>query len=407
MERILFLALCAGSLIGCSGDSTTGQLPSDSQSGATQLAFLAPTDVKTDCVRCFEPAVAADQQGNIYVAAWRAGGVAVSRDGGASFAIKPLPQPSSPTPSLGGGVSDDIVNIAPWGSLYYTELWSDLGGTELEGIHVVISDDGGDSFTHNEFIHGREQLTSLAVYSDRQWLAFQGDSTVFLLFNCGESVITCMLRSDDRGATWGTARSVVLPIGHSFPSPLGAPAMGADGTLIAPYYATPQALPFGARSIRIAITKDGAIFRQSTVYTHPLGEGTGGGGWPANAILRDGTWVVGWATSDGRLWFSASRDEGASWSAPLVLSPEQSGGASPPWLEARDDGGFDAVWFSDGPGVHVGRFGANLQTIGLAAVPDIGGGVSDYPQFTHLPDGRVATAYLTPDGRLRLAITNR
>lgn len=377
---------------------------------AAALAFAPSTDIKTDCSRCYEPAVAVDRQGRIFVAAWREGGVAVSEDGGRTFAMRSVPQPSSPTPAQAGGASDDIVNVAPWGTLYYTELWADLGGDAGAGVHFAASDDGGRNWTQNQFIQVRVQPSSLAIESDRQWLSFEGDATIHMLFNCGDSVLACMITSHDRGQTWSAARSVVLPLAHSFPSPLGAPA-DADGIWLAPFYALPQLSPFGARSIGVVSSRDGGhSFTTSTVYTHPVGEGTGGGGWPADTILRDGSWVVGWATSDGRLWLAASRDEGRSWSAPVVLGLDQSGNAGSPWLEARDDGGFDALWFtygSSGPGVRLGRYRADLALQSLASVAEIGGDVSDYPQFAHLPDGRVVTAYLTPDGRLRAAVSNR
>ena len=114
---ILVLPLCLLLAAGCSGGTAPAIGAPAQDGGAGTLAFLPPTDVKTDCEDCYEPAVAADPQGRIYVAAWRVGGVAVSDDGGATFTVSEIPEPASPTPGTAGGTSDDIVDIAPWGSL--------------------------------------------------------------------------------------------------------------------------------------------------------------------------------------------------------------------------------------------------------------------------------------------------
>jgi hypothetical protein len=365
-------------------------------SGAGAPSFVHVANVT--CTDCFEPAAAVDPDGRIFLAAHRLGGVAVSDDGGATFTVKPVPPPASPSP-FAGGASDDLVQVAPWGSVYYTELWSDGGGILGAGVHIAASDDGGETWPLNVFVHIREYPTSGAFTSDRQWLAFDGDETVYLVFNCALSVVICLLKSEDRGATWGVPSIVMTPATHTFPSPAGFPTVGPDGTLIVPYFADPRPDPgLGARTIMVVSSTDGGVtFAHHTVYTHPLGEGTSGGGWPEATILADGSWVAAWTASD-RVWFAFSADAGATWGEPTVLGPDENGDPTGhhPWLLGRADGGLDAVWFTAGPGVRLGRMAADGAWT-MAQVPVAGGGQTDYPYFAHTPDGRVVIPFLGDD----------
>lgn len=414
MRGLPFVLVVA--LVGWSGclDDSPGPLEDVVDEALPPLALL-PSTHAAECSGsgCYEPAVAGDAQGRIYAigSSVRMDGVAVSTDGGATFTLKPWPRLANPLPAIEGeqgSAGDDVVQIAPWGTMYMTRLYSDTGGIAGGGIQLVASEDGGDTWSLNQFVQLREMPTSRSFTADRQWLAFDGDSTVYLLFNCGLSATICLTRSDDRGVTWAPARDVVLPIDHTFPSPMGFPAVGPDGTLVAAYFADPRPdASTGARSIKVAATRDGGqTFTQHTAYTHPLDEGTAGGGWPEATILADGSWVAAWSTSEDLLYVVRSTDSGASWGEPLVLSPEETGGASHPWLRPRADGGFDAVWFGQGPSVILGRFTAGLS-YELATLAEDGGGNSDYAYFDHLPDGRVAVAFVAADGTLRLTLSNR
>ena len=412
MRSLLSLALAALVASGClSGPSAPTEDVLPGEVVGTALALLPGTNVTEPCDAngCFEPAVAVDAQGRIYAAAHGVDGVMVSTDGGATFTHRAVPYPSSPTPQFAGGASDDVVQVAPWGEVYFHELWSDTGGIAGGGIHIAASPDGGETWPTNVFVQVREMPLSRSFTADRQWLAFEGDSTVHLVFNCGASALICHMRSDDRGKTWTPSTNVVTPVDHTFPSPAGFPAVGPDGSLLVAYFGDPRADgSTGARSIKVAFSKDrGDTWSQHTAYTHAgLQEGTAGGGWPEATILADGTWVAGWSTSEDLLYLTTSSDQGATWGEPLVLPPEQTGGASHPWLRPRQDGGFDAVWFGSGPSVVLGRFTANLS-YELATLAQEGGGNSDYSFFDHTPDDRVAVVYVRPDGGLALTLSNR
>lgn len=407
MRTFAAVALLLTGLSGCL--ASPGDAPS-APGGPAAFAFGAPTTIVAACDGCYEPAVAVDGQGRVFAT----GGsgfstIAVSLDEGATFTAKPAPTPPQALP-LGteGSSGDDVVQVSPWGWLYYSRLWSDTGGIAAGGLHLAASDDAGDTWRINQFMQVRTDPLSRSFTADRQWFAFDGDQTVYLLFNCGASATICVRRSDDRGETWGMPVDVVLPVDHTFPSPAGFPAVGPDGTLLVAYFGDARIdSSTGARSIKVASSFDaGATWRQSTAYTHPgLQEGTSGGGWPEATILADGTWVAGWSSSDDVLHFTTSVDEGATWSGPVSYTPDQTGGASHPWLRPRPDGGFDAVWFGSGPTVQAGRFDGQATLLERATVAEEGGGQSDYAFFDHTPDGRVAVAYLTPDGDFRYAAT--
>lgn len=403
---VLLLVFPAGCL---SDDAADPGAPGDGP-GIQALEFQVPTTIVAACDGCYEPAVAVDDEGRIFAT----GGsgfatIAVSLDGGATFTAKPAPTPPDALPTdFAGSSGDDVVQVAPWGWLYYSRLWSDTGGIAAGGLHLAASEDAGETWVMNQFMQLRTDPVSRSFTADRQWYAFDGDQTVYLVFNCGASVTICMRRSDDRGMTWAMPVDVVLPADHTFPSPAGFPAVGPDGTILVAYFGDPRPdASTGARSIKVASSRDGGVtWRQSTAYTHPLEEGTSGGGWPEATILVDGTWIAGWSTSDGVLHFAASSDAGASWSDPVSYTPEQTGGASHPWLRPRAEGGFDAVWFGSGPSVQAGRFDADAMLLAHATVPEEGGGQSDYSFFDHTADGRIAVAYLTPGGDFRYAVTN-
>jgi hypothetical protein len=380
-------------------------------SPATPLRFEAPTNVSAPCPRCYEPAIGSDARGHLFVAAHRLGGVGVSTDQGRTWTKTPaIPKPSSPM-SPDGDPGDDVVQVAPWGMVYYTRLWSDGGGAAGAGVQVLSSDNEGQSWRTNVFIHARNGPAP-SVVSDRQWLAFDGDQSVFLLYNCAASALICLTRSDDRGATFGQTIVVVTPADHTFPSPEGMPFVDADHVLVVPYYADPRSDgSVGARTIAVAISRDGGrSFTQSKVFTHPPAKGTSGGAWPEATFLANRSWAASWSAA-GAVYAAFSKDQGRSWSPPTILSASESGDAGgAPWLNgglnnAKTDV-LDAVYNTRGPGVHLARFHPD-GTHEIAAVPVVGGGQGDYPYFTHLPDGRVAAVFLTPEGNLQVSITNR
>src|SRR5207247_951748 len=73
-------------------------------------------------INCYEPSVAADARGHIFVATGDEDVLAVSSDGGRHFTSVPLPPLLGTLPSFGAGHGDGIVQVDPSGRLVYSAL---------------------------------------------------------------------------------------------------------------------------------------------------------------------------------------------------------------------------------------------------------------------------------------------
>jgi hypothetical protein len=424
----MFVLMLGVALSGCLSQPLDGALPTSSlvqragllpepDPSSVPLGFRPSVDVLNPCTDCFEPAIAVDPLGRVFTAANNHGGIGVSLDGGQTFTVTPVPPPASPLDGTGypDGASDDVVQVAPWGTLFYTELWSDGGGIAGAGVHVASTDDAGATWKTNTFVQLRTQPGSRAIISDRQWLAFEEPETVHLIFNGLVSLLIYDMVSNDGGATFADPVIVAQPADHSYPSPEGLPFVDPDGYIVVPYWTDPlppesAQVSVTAQGVGVSFSKDhGATWQASKVFKHAGTQGSSGGAWPAATVLANGTWVAGWDTRDDRMWLSFSEDKGATWSAPTVFGAAITMGTSHPWLKGRSDGGLDVVWFSRNETGQVVRLG-RLDVDGLFTtiqIDDQGGGNSDYPFFDHTVDGRVAVAYMRGANLLRAAITNR
>src|SRR5205085_1917721 len=117
--------------------------------------------------------IAVDQAGTVYVAGFRQPGLMVSSDQGQSYAVVAPPPFPSASPLAGSG-SDDLVQVAPWGEMFFTRLMTEAF-YNTPGIQVAGSFDAGKTWATNVFVHPRTVPGSTGIASDRQWLAFDGD----------------------------------------------------------------------------------------------------------------------------------------------------------------------------------------------------------------------------------------
>jgi hypothetical protein len=166
-------------------------------------SFGAPVAALAKCTyaNCYEPTIAADPQGRLFVADGSTSSVAVSMDDGATWTQRdppPLPQ------GLQGVQSDVILQAARTGRLYYSALVvahpAGLAGPLLEGIQVAWSDDGAATWAGNVPV-GPASGTVQVVAPDRQWLGFAPDGTMYLTYNQIPTGIW-LAKSADQGATW-------------------------------------------------------------------------------------------------------------------------------------------------------------------------------------------------------------
>jgi len=390
-------ALAVLVLAGCAAHPAT--LPA---AASAVVRFGDPVTVVAapDCARCGEPTIAVGPDGAVFVAGYHEPGLMVSRDGGRTFSTLPSPPFPSPSPLAGTG-SDELVQVAPWGEVFFTRLMTE-SFYNTPGVQVAGSLDDGATWASNVLVHPRTVPGSTGVVSDRQWLAFDGNGTVYLVYNSGASLTETVVRSDDRGATFHSPVIAAIPTSHSFPSPAGNPAVGKGGALVIPYFLAPRTDGgIGAHGVGVAVSPDGGasfanvqVYRHESLYT--------GAGFPHAVALANGTVVVAWSTNDGSAWFAFSTDGGKTWPPPLQLGPDAAHADGYPWMDPRPGGGFDAVWFATVGQEHLSRM-ARFVPGQPVAFGDLHGrmdGPTDFSTGAHLPDGRFVSAFGTGDGAL-------
>ncbi|MEA3165961.1 MAG: repeat-like domain [Thermoplasmata archaeon] len=402
---VLWLAVL---LAGCAASPTPAPIPAQPAVAAGAPAFDAPV-VAAECTSaCIEPTIAVGLDGTVYVAGFRQPGLLVSHDAGQTYEVVASPPFPSPSPLAGSG-SDDLVQVAPWGELFFTRLMTE-SFYNTPGVQVAGSLDGGATWATNVFVHPRTVPGDLDAVSDRQWLAFDGTDTVYLSFNSGASVTQTVVVSQDRGATFGGPVIAATSADHTFPSPAGAPVVGPGHEIVIPYFVGIRTDgQVGSHGVGAAVSKDGGrTFSNIDVFVHEsLGTQAG---FPQAAALPNGTYVVGWSTTDGSIWLSFSGDGGTTWSLQaLQFGPEVAHADSYPWLEARPGGGFDALYFGENAGAHEARL-LRFAADGAVTFGELHGkmgGDTDFSTLAHLPDGRAISAFVTGEGQVTTIVETR
>ena len=412
------LVLSPALLAGCIAD--TIPVPEDAaglEGGDAGLRLLPPVAALTQCRgNCFEPTVAAAPDGTLYVTDGIAGGIAVSRDGGATFETVPPPPmpPLTPRPAY---QNDALVQVDAEGRLYFSALFTPYAyvGTftmTLLGIQVAMSEDGGKTWAVNTFLSLSSTPQSAPVGNDRQWLAFGPGGEVYLSYKTISPVFVggvgflpmagtvWLARSDDQGRTFSPFRAVTAPEEALGSLIAGAAVVDAEGRVLLPY------LTFaggdGGR-LRVGISEDGGkTFTRVDAYVPPGGK-RAGTYFPVLAAGPDGVHLA-WNDAAGAVLMSTSRDGGRTWSEPVAWSDPAHSVTSSPWVLARADGALDVAYFDLGEdqvsaSIHVVRGPADGAPAHRAeAAPLVKGfkgkpAHTDFAHLAHLPGGRVATVW--------------
>lgn len=307
-----------------------------------------------ECGWCYEPTVAVDGEGRVYVTTGRAEeGIAVSSDAGASWTnvdVPPLPGGAPPTALRG----DATVQVDPQGRLVYHALLLEYvyAGTSavvvFDGFQVAASADGGRSWAWNAYV---APATTGDPYAegDRQWLAFGADGVAYMtqnqyaafarpdarvplpLFPAAGTGLRAA-RSDDGGRTWGAFAEVVArPVEGGTIG--GQPVVDGDGRLLIPYFVYGE----GAGLFLASSSDGGASFAHLPV--HAPREGYAGAMFPSLAVRGDELHMAWW--KDGEILFASSGDGGESWSAAVTIG--SSAAVNSPWLVAGASG-VEALW---------------------------------------------------------------
>lgn len=398
MRRLLpSLLLLALPLAGCLGDGDAGPLGPDPQAPGTALAFGAGVVALPECryANCYEPTIAADPQGRLFVADGTTSAVAVSGDGGRTWeqrAPPPLPAAAAQTD---GSQSDVLLQVAPDGRLYWSALVivRPAGQFVLEGIQVAWSDDGAATWAGDVHV-SPATATPQVVYPDRQWLGFSPDGALYLTYNQIPTGIWSA-RSDDGGATWTSwTRAVPLEdrvgVGQS-----GPPVADAQGRVFVPACRLVEAPgEAGGGQTMVYRSED----RGATFVGVPADAPCS---WfPVLAVAPDGRLVL--ATQPGGLSVLVSDDGGLSFGAATAWGdgPTVAG----PWPMPRADGGLDVAWFRDGSSSADLMLTSGTLDGGPESTVQVGTATgegssrtwarTDFASAARLPDGRIAAVWV-------------
>jgi hypothetical protein len=381
------LVLAAVVLAGCAsapGDGTFAR-STDASPGLPPARLAAITGCESSC---FEPTVASDGAGDVYVVAGEEERAAASHDGGRTFA--PLKLPPHPAAAPEGNVRvDQLVAVDAQGLLYYAAyVGLDEGPIPPPvGLQVATSRDHGASWATDVFLGLWAQPTGGVVAPWRMWLAFAPDGTAYLDFNQRPGGGVWIGRSDDHGATWTPFVRVQPATDRILSSFFSPPLVGKDGSVMVAYFGDQHPDPssplfFRGEDLRVARSTDkGATFQQRLVEAAPPG-GSVGSAFPQLAQDAAGRLVVAWW--DGRdVVVATSADGGATWTRSPARWGAPGGAVIGPWLDAHAaDGKLDVLSFAAPDGALTlarGRFDTTEPLVQTLA-PDAGAR-GDFPFF--------------------------
>lgn len=356
-------------------------------------AFAFTTASMVPCTRCYEPTIAWDPAGRLFIVTGGGRNFSVSKDDGKTF--EPLSPPSLPA-GFSGVPGDVIVQVDPKGRLWWSAL---LLGSAPDvpngGLHVARSDDGGASWALNLRLAvgaGPAQVTNVP---DRQWLGFARDGAVYVVCTCPLYAAPMIARSQDDGRTF-SAFAPILPA-QGRPGPVGPPAIDGSGNVIVPFFLAADRADSGdlrGLGVGVAVSTDnGASFTLRTV------QAVGGAptvccAFPSSAA-NNGTFFLAWTAYKGPPMVASSRDGGMTWSAAIRWGANSSGVYPHPWIAAREDR-LGVAWFEQGSlgiGVHVATGGGTGPTNATRVGEDLRSPQTDFAILAQGPDGRYATVW--------------
>lgn len=339
---------------------------------------------------CYEPNVAVDPQGRIFVVDGWTSKVGVSEDGGRTFTQRDPPKVPA---DMSAWQADVLVQVSPAGRLYWSALLINFAAPTplLWGIQVAWSDDAAATWAGNVILDPVESPGAAVVYPDRQWLGFGSGQTVYLSYNQIPTGIW-LARSDDAGATWGgwvraaAAEARVgpgqtnLPAGQS-----GPPVVDADGTVYLPACGAGTTLVFRS-------TDGGQSFA-------PL-PARGGCNWfPILAVLNDTLTLA--VQDDANAIVTVSTDGGTNFSDPVAWG---TGATAAPWPLSHANGSLALAWYHGTDATHAelhlargnathpiqDRIVSNVTSATAERTPAL----TDFASAAWMPDGRVAIVWV-------------
>lgn len=286
-----------------------------------------------------EPRVRADALGNIYAAgiqgipagtdAWK------SVDGGKTWSYLGEPDGAQAASALarGGGLGggDEDLAVGDSGLVYVNSLW-------LGSATQSTSPNGGASWLVNPF-------SSDAPIIDRQWLASQGNSVLYLTYKQIGALLSgtetmFVAKSFDGGVTWPQIVPVTMPQTGVQPGDQGNAEVDANnGNFYTVFFGQDGHTLYIARS-----TDGGHNFIVKQVYAAAAGTSLVNV-FPSLAIDRASNLYIVYSDSHN-VFLTSSKDQGATWSVPVrVSNGTATKSAIGPWINAGDSGRVDITWW--------------------------------------------------------------
>jgi hypothetical protein len=352
---------------------------------------------------CYEPTVAVDRRGRIFVTDAYGDAIAVSSDGGRHFVRKPPPPPPAGDAVITG---DAIVQIDPRGRLVFSNIFA-------TGIQVAVSSTGGRSWDSNVLV-GIGPATYAPV-PDRQWVGFGARGEIYVVWRDPLTPAVWSATSRDGGRTFGdpapfllesSAPTVLGPlwpgVGTADVLTMGPPVTDRDGVVYIPLILGD--LVVGPYATAVAVSRSGV---DAGTFVVNVVSADAGDFFPVAAVAPNGRVAIAWREYSrfGHVTgVSYSDDHGLNWSRPAVWGSDRDATSSP-WIGFRGAGQLDVLSFgvvypaAEAEMVlargSAGRLRQRTVVTNVRSNSTTGRSEAntDYAHFARMPDGRLITVW--------------
>lgn len=375
-------ALAAVALLLLAGCSSPAETPSDTDPSPSATAPLpatlaAPTRLPPVQLGAGagEPNIAVGPDGTIYVTP--IDHVYRSRDGGRTFEAlgepgcvfpyglrgTPCPPGKEDTIAATDGHGDGDIALDGRGRLHWLGLFGDAGP-----IPYQWSDDGGETWSKPVDVSNATGKADGGTGSDREWLDARPEGVLYASWrDSDDDGIIAMRASLDGGATW-TNRTTLAPDAIGGPIVHG-PVPGQVFEAMTTFSAEAVPSESGGAAIQLARSFDhGATWDQVPVVVPAQSVQAGLIGFPTSifpvAAVDDNGTVYVVFSADQRLlpqavpkpaarygvFLTSSKDLGAHWTEPVLLSDPDHAGVMP-FIVAGAAGRAAVAWYESTVGV--------------------------------------------------------
>ncbi|MEA2476584.1 MAG: hypothetical protein QOC87_783 [Actinomycetota bacterium] len=293
-----------------------------------------------------EPGLAIAHDGTVYVTTPGENGAVLARseNKGNSWTKLPTVTPSSTSPGSQTSGSDSDVAVAKDGTVYVADL-------EIDGISVWKSTDKGKTFPQETFVDGS---------ADREWLATEGKSTVYLAWHELASGTMLAAVSNDGGKSFSPPHTIYSDpqtageSAHNGTS-IGGISVDGKGAVYALYgvtrvdttdttYGTPP-----ISTIRMSVSTDHGATWNDYEVNPGAADANYGNFWMASGVDKAGNVYAvysGYAHKGEpmHVWLQESTDHGQTWTKPFIVD-DKGGNDLFGWVTGGGPGVAVVAWY--------------------------------------------------------------